>query len=1036
MRYIGLVKWFDDKKGFGRITTPDQKDIYLNQSNFTNRHENILKGTSLLFEIKKSIPIPHAINVSPPNSYEDFKTILTYSGKNISIIIEETITGKNKRGVPYKYNESISHDLVGESLRQLFKTIPSKNIYHFFIKYFDEQYPLDDSEFVKNYFKFTFNIIFNLRLEVNTYVVQEVESKYSSINNENTIVVEASNYFNSSIWLIQKLFNYYLNRLDNDNLLEIWQSESYYVMNYVPPRHYTDISRQLGNNYINEPKLKFPAEFFIKNYSTINSRGLNQIIKQSDGILIVTEIIKKKIFDLNSISKKSLDEILASIQLLSNSKQTNELRKSFIERVLELLTKYYLSDINKESVEIFNYFINSIKNESNNFKYDVIIRKLNKLISDDSILILWKATKYFKPKKDFFYKYYNQLSYSDIVSAPIDFHEEIFTKNLKQISDLNKIENIGLFTFLIIESRYPGLKDVFSDLPQIYKAAFWINFSKVNILTGKAYGTNANISGIPYTFENFNSYLQILNSLNDLYFASELINRIQTYIFEKNLYSIGERHYKFDLIEQHKIIQRFLNEIRNPTPNDTFEFFVKILKKTAENNITSLFKSFIPKFLNENVIKLDKLLSIVNQLGAPSKIAKEIYFYLYDLISKYGRVYLWFYDNTNNIDINEVVDVIDKFELEKQPKLLRKLFSIIHVKKIIPDNNFFIKLSNLNTSSKLNLDVKICLSVLTSLHNQNQYIGENKISEIICQYINENVNVLLEIKDLFQECKGRLLLSRSDETTRSWFINIEGKEFTVENNLVIINNNHYSFNKDNKTIEIEGKTYNFQWSKKEINFFEHRYDKPAGVTFCDAVKSQEDENLNKVFFWCCNDKCYGPCQNDHTHFEWNSYSLRDFIKILNLPFEEEKYYRFVSVVNRSNRLLKKLRCNSCNKLLRDQQTSEFAFYRVTSFHCTNPECLEYHKFVYLNHCLNWKCLNIVDSRISKTCPNGWYICDSCKNCCSQDKIEKRLKNLITNNAFNPTNPRHQKLKYQVENKLGHLERSEKFNYITGEKIIE
>lgn len=274
------------------------------------------------------------------------------------------------------------------------------------------------------------------------------------------------------------------------------------------------------------------------------------------------------------------------------------------------------------------------------------------------------------------------------------------------------------------------------------------------------------------------------------------------------------------------------------------------------------------------------------------------------------------------------------------------------------------------------------------------------------------------------------------EHQRSWYLTIEGKDFPVSNDRVIIGDNYYSFDKESNSLVVDGTTYRFRWSKKEHNTFSKKYDRPAGVTFCDAVKSEYEENLKRHFYWCCNGKCYAPCQNDHIHLEWNNYSLRDFIKILDLPFEIDKYYRFVSVVNRANRLLKKLKCTGCEKLLRDVRTSEFAFYRVTTFHCTNPACEQHQEIIYLNHCLNWRCLNVVDSRISSKCPNDWYICDSCSNCCSQEKIQRRYENLIINNAFNPCNPRHRKLKYQMDNKLGHLERGETYNYKTGEKRLE
>jgi hypothetical protein len=85
--------------------------------------------------------------------------------------------------------------------------------------------------------------------------------------------------------------------------------------------------------------------------------------------------------------------------------------------------------------------------------------------------------------------------------------------------------------------------------------------------------------------------------------------------------------------------------------------------------------------------------------------------------------------------------------------------------------------------------------------------------------VNENVSELVQVYDLFQECKGRTWMTVGNETQKNWFLNIEGKEFHIENDTVTINGSNYPFDKEKKNVGIEGETYSFRWSKKENNIF-------------------------------------------------------------------------------------------------------------------------------------------------------------------------------------------------------------------------
>jgi hypothetical protein len=78
------------------------------------------------------------------------------------------------------------------------------------------------------------------------------------------------------------------------------------------------------------------------------------------------------------------------------------------------------------------------------------------------------------------------------------------------------------------------------------------------------------------------------------------------------------------------------------------------------------------------------------------------------------------------------------------------------------------------------------------------------------------------------------------------------------------------------------------------------------------------------------------------------------------------------------------------------------------FYCDNDSCEEKHKDIYLSHCLNGKCEDIIDSRDSARCKNeghdeecGWYICDYCYACCSTEKLKgKKNRYEITGQEYN------------------------------------
>lgn len=229
-----------------------------------------------------------------------------------------------------------------------------------------------------------------------------------------------------------------------------------------------------------------------------------------------------------------------------------------------------------------------------------------------------------------------------------------------------------------------------------------------------------------------------------------------------------------------------------------------------------------------------------------------------------------------------------------------------------------------------------------------------------------------------------------------------------------------------------------------------REDIPNGISFCEGrLANKPHEMFKKEFWWCGGQPCFSKCETIHKTDEWEKYTLLDFCEILGLNTDETNrmgdyipkghYYQFIALINRFNRLLDKLYCQDCNHILypSDFGTGHFAAHTLVRFQCRNEACSNNDE-IYLNHCLNGQCNSIIDSRISKRCDNGLFICDNCGSCCSHKQLSTRLNNLQNNDE--PNTPKKQwiisDLTDKVTNLRGHLERAEYFCYKCKSEMTE
>lgn len=506
----------------------------------------------------------------------------------------------------------------------------------------------------------------------------------------------------------------------------------------------------------------------------------------------------------------------------------------------------------------------------------------------------------------------------------------------------------------------------------------------------------------------------LLEKTEDFKINDELFNKFQNFVnnqlqstlsqdtvFLKGLFNVCKNFFPDKYNDISKIVELKINSeiahslwLEKYVESCQVDFISSIITSTDKTTQRTIFNRcsdedklniFFKTIYNYENINTDFKLETIKEF---LKIAKEFATSQYDKILNetlricppYYKLNLWLEDYHQFLQFEEFKLFTITLNPSDQKKFVKKVLKYIHEEKV---NISIEELTSINIidyetsklaenidNSKLDYSTSIILNTILELNSQIE-IGTRKqildaklrIYDLILNQIKEPTDIL-EIKGYFDECEGRCSVSV--------------KEI-----------------KDTKGKVID----------KEITYRRNERQKAKLHPICDgrkATKKESDIELSEdteiEFWWCANQKCYQPSRKLHKSDEWEKYTLFDFLTILKVPFKEKDFEIYLNLINKANRFLKHLKCRECNHILKPKNKSNYAFYGINDFHCTNETCNQKGNKIYLTHCLNGKCEQEIDSRDAVKCkPDGfesekcgWYVCNYCHSCCSDEGIQRRM----------------------------------------------
>ena len=433
---------------------------------------------------------------------------------------------------------------------------------------------------------------------------------------------------------------------------------------------------------------------------------------------------------------------------------------------------------------------------------------------------------------------------------------------------------------------------------------------------------------------------------------------------------------------------------------------------------------------------------------------------------------------TSSASLTEVFAVLPPYI---QIKIVKKLFKFISEGKVHHTAETLYNLVN-NGERPICFPLEIAFTYLKLREKDQSKTLDNNIMLQLLEG-RDDTDEWIGIRSIVTQCSSRWVVNELPDDRSNWKRNsyyngiiskeqdgklrvfIPQKMVDEYGNMKDYNNKHYAraiqqiqitYKKDEYQVANEQNAISFYFDiayevelfaiARSFNFKYNGLDNYIGFEtkeddqeeFCECRLSDKVDNYHGIsFYWCGNKPCFRPPVRYRTDDEWEYYTILDFMRILginpdyiNKNGKRTKFGHYIilsSYLKSFAKFYEHLKCRECGKLMKPSDITNFTSRAVTEFSCTNEGCSKKGFVVYLNHCFNkQKCNATIDSRDSKQCPNGQYICPECGACCSTENFRLRISHLHMTGGYISD-----RLRLFVENDLGHWEKHEYYCYKCG-----
>ena len=412
-----------------------------------------------------------------------------------------------------------------------------------------------------------------------------------------------------------------------------------------------------------------------------------------------------------------------------------------------------------------------------------------------------------------------------------------------------------------------------------------------------------------------------------------------------------------------------------------------------ENNI----KNFISEFCSCNKFNMDDLCKILDINNIDFKYQK----YVFDITQKKGdfnkilefvtldktKTYLWLKYPQLKIQFNrKFIEFINDFSVEEQSLFIKKIFFEISKNKTTTD---------IFNDIKSNYDsMVLVLYIIKDIFNRNsknEKINEHGILQQFLSYLLEKYKKTKDINsdylrnsieniNFFNKCYGAFGLEKK---YRSYLGPYIISNFPTM--LTALNTFHYF---------CDGRKEKENWYEKQIKYFEDKkYSKNKNPYQMYLNIEPEIKNKDR---WKCSTFCFKATRCvEHNIDNLESFNLIECFNLINISVPDEEYCIYAGIANKIRIYIPHLFCKKCGSILKFNTENNYAAERITHFiceHCStgNPQDDD----IYINHCSNSNCLNVIDSRESAKCKSdknpetgeqigfSRYVCNYCLDCCS------------------------------------------------------